>query len=151
MRCWKRSFKRSQQELDPQVNRRLGKCSIFEAKLWGILDGVTLVQGRQHDRILVQTNNMKVIGAIKEALSKQSRSTIIRHITQLLRSVENWSIQHVPREENAETDHIAKLDFDKGKCLQLYINSPFDSLQLSVKCFNFFTIYKFVHSNFFVF
>ncbi|MBA0819741.1 hypothetical protein Gohar_022303 [Gossypium harknessii] len=27
-------------------NRRLGKCSVFEAELWGILDGVTLVQGR---------------------------------------------------------------------------------------------------------
>lgn len=50
-----------------EFNSRLRKYSIFEAELWGILDGVTLVQGRQHDMILVQTDNMKVIGATKEA------------------------------------------------------------------------------------
>ncbi|MBA0705591.1 hypothetical protein Golax_017775, partial [Gossypium laxum] len=52
-----------------RFNRRLGKCLVYEAKLWDILDGVSLVQGRQHDRILVQTDNMEVIGAIKESLS----------------------------------------------------------------------------------
>ncbi|MBA0811052.1 hypothetical protein Gohar_002987 [Gossypium harknessii] len=63
-------------------NCRLGKCLVFEAELWGILNGVMLVQGRQHNRIL---------------------------------GVENWSIEHVPREDNAEADHIANLAFDKGK------------------------------------
>ncbi|MFQ6623165.1 hypothetical protein Gotur_001529 [Gossypium turneri] len=46
-------------------NRRIGICSIFEVELWGILDSVTLGQGRCHDRILIQSDNMKVIGSIK--------------------------------------------------------------------------------------
>ncbi|MBA0606632.1 hypothetical protein Godav_019071, partial [Gossypium davidsonii] len=80
-----------------RFNRRLGKCSVYEAKLWDILDGVSLVQGRQHDRIL------------------------------LLQNVENWSIEHIPREENVEANHIAKLAFDREEGLQLYVASPFDS------------------------
>ncbi|MBA0736071.1 hypothetical protein Gogos_009660, partial [Gossypium gossypioides] len=51
-------------------NRRLRKCFVFEAELCGIIDGVTLVQGRQHDRVFVLTNNLEVIRVIKEALSK---------------------------------------------------------------------------------
>ncbi|MBA0851878.1 hypothetical protein Goshw_028067, partial [Gossypium schwendimanii] len=52
-------------------------------------------------------DNMKVIRAIKEALSKRSNSTIIIRITQLLHSVENWSIEHILKEENAKVDRIA--------------------------------------------
>ncbi|MBA0878669.1 hypothetical protein Goshw_026656 [Gossypium schwendimanii] len=55
-------------------NRRLESCSVFEVELWDILDGVALVQGRQHDRILVQIDNMEVIRAIKKAWSKRSNS-----------------------------------------------------------------------------
>ncbi|MBA0761084.1 hypothetical protein Gotri_023779 [Gossypium trilobum] len=72
-------------------------------------------------------DNMEVIRAIKEALPKRSNSTIIKRITQLLYSVENWSIEHILREENAKVDRIAKLAFDKEESLQLYIDSPFHS------------------------
>ncbi|KAH1090197.1 hypothetical protein J1N35_017454 [Gossypium stocksii] len=46
-------------------NRKLRKCSIFEEELWGILDRVILTQGRQRDRVLVQTYNIGVIGSIR--------------------------------------------------------------------------------------
>ncbi|MBA0643810.1 hypothetical protein Goklo_028068, partial [Gossypium klotzschianum] len=45
-----------------------------------------LVQGRHYDKVLVQTDNMEVIGAIKESLSKSSNSALIRHISQLLQN-----------------------------------------------------------------
>ncbi|MBA0784879.1 hypothetical protein Gotri_027984 [Gossypium trilobum] len=98
-----------------------------DAARGGIVYGVALVQRRQHDKILVQTDNMEVIGAIKEALSMRSNSAIIQRITQLLQGVENWSIEHVLREDNAEANHIAKLAFDRGEGFQLYIVSPLDS------------------------
>ncbi|XP_017629043.1 uncharacterized protein LOC108472027 [Gossypium arboreum] len=71
-------------------NRGLGNCSVFEAELWGILNGVMLIQGRIHDKVLVQTENMKIIGDIKESLLKNSNSTIIRHIAQLLQQMKSW-------------------------------------------------------------
>ncbi|KAK5847262.1 hypothetical protein PVK06_003567 [Gossypium arboreum] len=64
---------------------------------------------------------MKVIGAIKESLSKRSNLAIIRCITQVLQNVENWSIEHVPKEENVEADRIAKLTSDREEGLQLYV------------------------------
>ncbi|MBA0735302.1 hypothetical protein Gogos_019163, partial [Gossypium gossypioides] len=67
-------------------NHRLGNCFVFEAELWGILDDVMLVQGRHYDKVLVQTDNMEVIGAIKESLSKSLNSALIRHISQLLQN-----------------------------------------------------------------
>ncbi|MBA0862280.1 hypothetical protein Goshw_006727 [Gossypium schwendimanii] len=40
-------------------NQRLGRCAIVEAELWGILDGLSLLQGRQWDRVLLQTNSLE--------------------------------------------------------------------------------------------
>ncbi|MBA0624081.1 hypothetical protein Godav_009485 [Gossypium davidsonii] len=58
-------------------NRRLGRCTIFEAKLWGILDGLSLLQGRKCDRVLMPTYSLEVIEAIKEFNSKNSNSALI--------------------------------------------------------------------------
>ncbi|MBA0816797.1 hypothetical protein Gohar_001420, partial [Gossypium harknessii] len=58
-------------------NCRIGICFVFEAELWGILDGVTLAQGSLHDRILIQIDNMKVIRDIKESFLKDSNSALI--------------------------------------------------------------------------
>ncbi|MBA0561724.1 hypothetical protein Golob_018525, partial [Gossypium lobatum] len=89
-------------------NRRLGACSIIETELWDILDGVLLVQERHYHKILVQTDNIKVIEAINDSLSKCSNSAIIRRIAQLLQKVESWSLDYIPGEENIEADCIAK-------------------------------------------
>ncbi|MBA0694192.1 hypothetical protein Goari_004512 [Gossypium aridum] len=67
----------------------VGICSVFELELWSILDGKTLAQGRFHDRILIQTDNMKVVEVIKESFLKGSNSALIRRINQLLRNEAN--------------------------------------------------------------
>ncbi|MBA0731154.1 hypothetical protein Golax_020609, partial [Gossypium laxum] len=40
-------------------NRRFKKCSIFDVELWGILEGLTLLQSRHCDRVLIQTDSME--------------------------------------------------------------------------------------------
>ncbi|MBA0860681.1 hypothetical protein Goshw_020045, partial [Gossypium schwendimanii] len=44
---------------------KLGKYSIFDSKLWGILDGLSLLQGNQCDNVLIQTDNLEAIEAIQ--------------------------------------------------------------------------------------
>ncbi|MBA0573916.1 hypothetical protein Golob_001164, partial [Gossypium lobatum] len=39
-------------------NRYLGKCSIFYVELWGILDGLKLIQRRGHDRVIIQSHGL---------------------------------------------------------------------------------------------
>lgn len=41
-------------------NRLLEKCSIFYAEFWGILYGLSLLQGKQCERVLIQTNSLEV-------------------------------------------------------------------------------------------
>ncbi|MBA0724625.1 hypothetical protein Golax_021302, partial [Gossypium laxum] len=42
-------------------NRRLCQCSVFNAKLWGILNGPLLLQNRHCDKVLIRTDNMEVL------------------------------------------------------------------------------------------
>ncbi|MBA0874644.1 hypothetical protein Goshw_019981, partial [Gossypium schwendimanii] len=40
-------------------NRYLGKCSIFYVELWGILDGLKLIQRRGHDKVIIQSHGLE--------------------------------------------------------------------------------------------
>ncbi|MBA0828453.1 hypothetical protein Goarm_013125, partial [Gossypium armourianum] len=40
-------------------NRFIGKCSIFYAELWGILDGLKLIQRRDHDKVIIESDNLE--------------------------------------------------------------------------------------------
>ncbi|MBA0854915.1 hypothetical protein Goshw_006589, partial [Gossypium schwendimanii] len=40
-------------------DRYLGKCSIFDAELWGILDGLALFQYRRYDDVMIQTDSLE--------------------------------------------------------------------------------------------
>lgn len=81
------------------LNQWLRKCSIFDMELRDILDGLLLLQGKQRDRMLMQTYGLKVIEAIQKFNSRSSSSELIRHIRQLLKNVENWILKYIPREE----------------------------------------------------
>ncbi|MBA0856717.1 hypothetical protein Goshw_002010 [Gossypium schwendimanii] len=70
------------------LNRRLGKCSICDAELQGILDGLSILQGKQCDRVLMQIDSLEIIEVIHESNSRSFNLTLIRHIHQLLKNVE---------------------------------------------------------------
>ncbi|MBA0780077.1 hypothetical protein Gotri_004218 [Gossypium trilobum] len=63
--------------------RFLGSCSMFEAELWGILDGLSILVDRGYDNILVQTDSLEVANAIKEGFTRGSNFALIRRIIQL--------------------------------------------------------------------
>ncbi|MFQ6622883.1 hypothetical protein Gotur_001928 [Gossypium turneri] len=78
--------------------------------------------GRIYDRIVIQTDNMEVIGAINESLLKGSNSTLIRCILQLLQNEENLLIEYVPRNENRKANSITKLAFSRGEEIEANSN-----------------------------
>ncbi|KAG8498348.1 hypothetical protein CXB51_007034 [Gossypium anomalum] len=45
-------------------NRFLGSCSMFEAELWGILDGLNTLIDRGLDNVMVQMDSLEVMMAI---------------------------------------------------------------------------------------
>ncbi|MBA0753238.1 hypothetical protein Gogos_021674, partial [Gossypium gossypioides] len=59
-------------------NKRLDQCSVFNAELWDILDGLLFLQNRHCDKMLIKTNSMKELEYIpKEKNSKADPVTKI--------------------------------------------------------------------------
>ncbi|MFQ6632348.1 hypothetical protein Gotur_009266 [Gossypium turneri] len=85
-----------------RFNHDLGDCSIFDAELWGIWDGLLLLQ-------MIQTDCLEVVKAIQESYSVSSNSALLRRIQQMLQSRNHWVIRHV----------IAKMSFIGKKGMQM--------------------------------
>ncbi|MBA0731368.1 hypothetical protein Golax_025332, partial [Gossypium laxum] len=54
-------------------NHYLGKCSMFEAELWGILDGLTILNDRRYERVLIHIYSMEVLKTIEYRQSEDNR------------------------------------------------------------------------------
>ncbi|MBA0625506.1 hypothetical protein Godav_010696, partial [Gossypium davidsonii] len=65
-------------------NRFLGNCLIFDAELWGILDGLKLIQRRGHSSVVIHFDSLEVVKAIHGNISKISNSALIRRIHRIL-------------------------------------------------------------------
>ncbi|KAK5833043.1 hypothetical protein PVK06_016853 [Gossypium arboreum] len=61
-----------------EYNRYLGKCSIFDIKLWGVLEGLKLSQSRGHDKIIIQSDSLEVVKAIQGNISTTSNLAFVR-------------------------------------------------------------------------
>ncbi|MBA0799028.1 hypothetical protein Gohar_009564, partial [Gossypium harknessii] len=104
--------------------RYLGNCSVLEAKLWGILDGLNLMADRCFQNVLIQTDSIEAIKAIMEDDTGISNSTIIRRIHQTLKKLEQWKIQHVPKGSNLIADSLAKIACIRSLGLRLFVDRP---------------------------
>ncbi|MBA0849375.1 hypothetical protein Goshw_015210 [Gossypium schwendimanii] len=48
-------------------NRYLGRCSMFDVEVWGILDGLTLLLNRGYENVLIQSDCLEAIKVIQES------------------------------------------------------------------------------------
>ncbi|KAK5776841.1 hypothetical protein PVK06_044806 [Gossypium arboreum] len=46
--------------------RYLGNCTVVEAELWGILDGLNLILNRSLEKVVIQTDSIEAVNAIQE-------------------------------------------------------------------------------------
>ncbi|MFQ6646101.1 hypothetical protein Gotur_019142 [Gossypium turneri] len=73
-------------------NHYLGICSVFDAELWEILDGLTLIQRRGYNNVLIHTNSLEVVKALQDiylvelslALMALKRSTDVQVFDNIL-------------------------------------------------------------------
>ncbi|MBA0748976.1 hypothetical protein Gogos_002946, partial [Gossypium gossypioides] len=86
--------------------RYLGNYTVTEAELWGILDGI------------------EAVNIIQDGSFRNSNSTLIRRILQVLNMFKQWKIQHFPREENSIADSLAKLVRTRSLSLRLFEDPP---------------------------
>ncbi|MFQ6660982.1 hypothetical protein Gotur_029293 [Gossypium turneri] len=112
-------------------NRYLGACLIFDIELWGILDGLTLIQDSSFADVIIQMDSLKVVKAIQDTSSMALNSALIRQIHHLLANVGPWAIQHIPKEFNKSADCIAKLALDTRQSLKVFKEILRDVLVIS--------------------
>ncbi|MBA0572486.1 hypothetical protein Golob_002826 [Gossypium lobatum] len=79
---------------------------LFVAELWGILDGLLLLKKQGYDEIVIQSDNLEVIGTIGDSKLERSNSTLVRRIQHILSNKEKWFLRYVLRESNNEDLHI---------------------------------------------
>ncbi|MBA0771301.1 hypothetical protein Gotri_019785, partial [Gossypium trilobum] len=91
-----------------RFSRYLGNCTMLEAELWGILNGLNLILDRRFENTLIQTDCIEAINAIMEDSSGNSNSALVRRTHHTLKMFKQWKIQHIPREENLIADSLAK-------------------------------------------
>ncbi|KAG8472413.1 hypothetical protein CXB51_034213 [Gossypium anomalum] len=91
-----------------RFNRFLGKCSIFDAELWGILEVLKIIQRRGHDHVIILSDSLDVIRGIQGSNSATSNSALIRRIQSMLSQESSWCLRYIPREQNEVADCMAK-------------------------------------------
>ncbi|MBA0726761.1 hypothetical protein Golax_002568, partial [Gossypium laxum] len=61
-------------------NRFLEKCSVFTAELFGLLDGLTLLQKQGYDRVLIQLDNLEMVKTICDRKLDRSNISLVGRI-----------------------------------------------------------------------
>ncbi|MBA0670788.1 hypothetical protein Goklo_023979 [Gossypium klotzschianum] len=65
-------------------NKFLGSCSVFEAELWGILDGLNILIDRGLGNVMIQSDSLEMVMVIQESSTGGSNKVLIKRILQLL-------------------------------------------------------------------
>ncbi|MBA0718604.1 hypothetical protein Golax_006344 [Gossypium laxum] len=116
-------------ELDFGVSRYLGRCSVFEVELWGILDRFLVLLNRGFRRVIVQFDNVEVVKVLQDEAIMDSRMTLLRRIQQIMRIGGQWRIRYIPRENNLVVDYLAKLSLTRSG-LQIFDDVPNEVLKI---------------------
>ncbi|KAK5845345.1 hypothetical protein PVK06_001517 [Gossypium arboreum] len=89
-------------------HRFIGKCSVFNAELWGILEGLKLIRRLGLDHVIIHSDSLEVVESILGSISTGSNSALIRRIHNLMSQENHWFMQYIPREQNQVADCLAK-------------------------------------------
>ncbi|KAK5771638.1 hypothetical protein PVK06_047866 [Gossypium arboreum] len=61
-------------------NRFLGECSIATAELWGVLDGLLILQKQGYDEVIIQSNSLENVISINDSKMGDPKNSLIRRI-----------------------------------------------------------------------
>ncbi|MBA0698750.1 hypothetical protein Goari_000445 [Gossypium aridum] len=80
---------------------------VLDSELWGILEGLTIAMDKGFDRVLIDSDSHEAVQAIQKSTTNVSNSNLIRRINLRVVKLSQWSIQHISRDFNKETDSLS--------------------------------------------
>ncbi|KAH1067662.1 hypothetical protein J1N35_032649 [Gossypium stocksii] len=96
------------------------------AELWGIWDGLLLLQKQGYDEVIIQSDNLENVITIGASKPDDPKSSLIMRIHQILAFEEKWSLNFIPREYNRVTDALAKMALARSETLQIIEEPPLE-------------------------
>ncbi|KAK5825841.1 hypothetical protein PVK06_020709 [Gossypium arboreum] len=66
-------------------SRFLRACSLFEAEVWGIFDGILILLNMGYRKISILSDNLEAVQALFELVLKESRITVLRRTQRIMR------------------------------------------------------------------
>ncbi|MBA0600746.1 hypothetical protein Gorai_003946, partial [Gossypium raimondii] len=95
-------------------------CSVVATELWGILDGLHILQKQGYNEVTIHSDSLEVVAAISNNKPKRTNSALIRRIQQIFVNEEKWSLRYVPRETNKIADALAKMTLLNDEVLHMF-------------------------------
>ncbi|MBA0667615.1 hypothetical protein Goklo_000677 [Gossypium klotzschianum] len=90
----------------------------------GILDSLTLIQREGHKKVLIHTDNLKVVKGLQDIHLTELTPALVRRIHMILQTIEQWEIKYIPRERNQVVDRLAKMALERNSTMQVLKESP---------------------------
>lgn len=107
-----------------RFNHYLGSCTLFEAELQGILDGVLVILGKGYKRATIRMDRLEVVKTLTEKDIKDLGITVLRRVQRLIRFEGQWNITYVPRERNLVAARMTKLGLNQKSSLPTFDTPP---------------------------
>ncbi|XP_040967822.1 uncharacterized protein [Gossypium hirsutum] len=116
-------------ETTSQLNKGewiLGECSIATAELWGVLNGLLILQKQGYDEVIIQSDNLENVISINDSKMGDSQNSLIRRIQQILSFEEKWSLNYALRVTNQVADALAKRAPSSAESLNIIEDPPLE-------------------------
>ncbi|KAG8474496.1 hypothetical protein CXB51_031152 [Gossypium anomalum] len=104
--------------------RFLRLCTPFEAKVWGILDGILILLNKGYRRATILTDNFEVAQVLKNLNLEDFGITVLRKIQRIMKAEGTWRIKHISRSKNLVVNYLAKLSLSWKSSLQILNKAP---------------------------
>ncbi|MBA0791136.1 hypothetical protein Gohar_015733 [Gossypium harknessii] len=86
-------------------------------------DGLLIMLSKGYKRAMIQTDKLDVVQALTDNGLEDSGITVLRRVQRIMRSVGQWRIRYIPREDNTIADQLAKLSLAWQSSLQVFDNA----------------------------
>ncbi|KAL4336136.1 hypothetical protein GQ457_07G003110 [Hibiscus cannabinus] len=104
--------------------RRIGICTVVEAKLWGVYEGMLSAWSIGCVKLIIEVDNAVVVDLVRNYNCGESTFSLVSHIVTFMNRSWQVEITHVLREGNGLADSMAKIaGVDDFICCR-YLSSP---------------------------
>lgn len=88
--------------------RSIGQSSIFQAELWGILEGLHLALNMGIDNVIIEADSLAAVNSLKNPVHESHPSwALISNCKDIMSRFTTYHIHHVLREGNRSADYLA--------------------------------------------